>query len=215
MKKDFYGAIARAAGNDWAVHAGGAIVALAVAGILYSTVLGPARRERESVKQDRASLEQRRSEINLLENKLLQARAELRRKNEDLSRSVALKNMSQLNRRISELTAAAEESGLTVLGVEPGEPLREARDYAVVPITVRGAAVFPDFAAFLTKVHDVYRDTAVAGFDLASNQTVAASEPVYELKLHWFTLADGAAPAAGSDGAGGAGSKAAASAAGR
>jgi Tfp pilus assembly protein PilO len=180
--------------RNWLVHAGGAALALVAGLVLYVGVVAPVQDKHRQANADRAELDRTNHDLAAAETQVVSATRSLEDIRSRLSHAVALKDQRQINRRISELTTLATESGIALTDVQPGRA-RSAGRYDVVPIKLAGKGTYPTTADFLSRLHAQLRDMDVHGLEVRSSRIDDAHDATITLELAWHTLPAGSARA--------------------
>lgn len=139
----------------------GVAVIAAAAGLLYAVGVRPlqtAHAETVRLKAElwiaKGTLSERRGS----EDKATAAAQRLVDRLESLD--IELANIDQLNARLAELTHTAEQHGLTIETLRPGEQVSQER-YRAVAITLIGRAEYELAIAFLDELRRQYPDTGL------------------------------------------------------
>ena len=175
------------------IHLGGAATAIAVTIAAAVMIVQPLRRsmaEEARLETELSELEEQAASHRLdLEQRLGRLRTEL------AAAEVELLPVHQLNRRLADMTALLEQSGMTIQETELGET-RGGRWFRTVPIRLAGTGSFPQCAAFLHELRSEMPDTGVIAFDLSGSPDRPGQPTSFRFDLVWF-----AAPAGGADAA--------------
>lgn len=121
---------------------------------------------------------------------------------------VRLEQASQVNQRLSALSALAEGAGVKLDQLEPGKPSAQQR-YTTVPVHLAGVASYVGLVELFRRLHDKFPDTRAPRFTLSANldapppvdQTpgktsqnkTPAPEPTgrFAIDLLWYAAPDG------------------------
>lgn len=168
------------------VDAAGAVMCLALTGLLYAVGVHPMleqRRERQALEQEVIA---QRHELGSVTSTLM----DVRRQYLSVQRAVAdnalrLESLGALNRRVAELTQMAREAGLDVEGVRPGRA-NESEHYRTVPVQVNGRGSFFAIARFLSELHREMPDVGIWSLQLDHAAIGADSEPMFTVQLIWY-----------------------------
>lgn len=190
----------------WLTVGGCALAGLSLTvGSLVGVVM-PVQRSEAAAKQSVAELDTAESAADQLQREAEALTKRLAAREVDLAATpVKLGDRRELNQRVADLIALAQESGLEVFTLQPG--LAEAAEhYRVVPLRLEAGGSFGRQLAFMDQLHTVFPDVRVADVKLETRPREAQPRPSVVMGLRWFTaLDDGAATAFGRAGASGGG----------
>lgn len=180
----------------WPIYATTAAVCAAVTIGAYVTALEPALARREAQRQLQADLLDRRQKLSEIATGAADARRQLDHVNDALSHSdLRLQPASLVNDRIERLADLANECGLTIDEVHPGE-MEETAHFQTVSIKLAGTGEFPACAKFLHQLHDTFPDTGVRSLETV-NTSPNPLRPVatFHFELTWYAAPAGASVA--------------------
>ncbi|HED54914.1 MAG TPA: hypothetical protein ENJ00_12050 [Phycisphaerales bacterium] len=104
--------------------------------------------------------------------------------------SVELSDISEINTRLADLTAVAEESGVMVESIRPGEE-QSAERYRAIEISLVGKASYPQARAFLHAVHLSHPDVGLRALTFDRLGRDAESGGRIHADLVWFAAPTG------------------------
>lgn len=96
-----------------------------------------------------------------------------------------------LNERLAGLVALADECGLSVQDLKPGDGVR-VRRYYVLPVHLAGQGRYPDTTRFLRLLHERLPDVGLRSFKLSATPDAGAR---CELDLRWYASPPAVTPA--------------------
>jgi Tfp pilus assembly protein PilO len=189
----------------WVVWLGGGLACVILSVMAYGWVVQPSHARKQEALQLSAEAKQRHAEVQRLEDQLDALGQTLRQQEDQLAAlPLSLGDPRQLNRKIAQVIALAQEHELEVLQLQPGEPTR-AEHFDLVPLRLQATAGFPQHLAFLEALHTRFPSVSVLGLELAGPSRAEAARPEAAYRLMWFTAkpdaaaADPAGAAAGVD----------------
>ena len=106
------------------------------------------------------------------------------------SLSVELSDISEINTRLADLTAVAEQSGVIVESIRPGEE-QSAERYRSIEISLTGKASYPHARAFLNAVHSSHPDIGLRAMTFDRLGRDADSGGRIHADLVWFAAPTG------------------------
>lgn len=180
----------------WPIYATTVAFCAAVTTAAYVTALEPALARREAQRQLQADLLDRRQKLSETAAGAADAHRQLDRVNDALSHSdLRLQPASLVNDRIERLADLANECGLTIDEVHPGE-VEDTAHFQTVSIKLAGTGDFPACAKFLHQLHDTFPDTGVRSLE-TSNTSPNPLKPVatFRFELTWYAAPAGASVA--------------------
>lgn len=173
--------------KSWPVYASGAGVCAAVWVMVWLTLLSPALRQREARIAKANELVARRHKA----GEVAGALGAVRKKTESVEAALGrtamrLEPATLVNDRLARLTELANECGLGVDEVQPGE-ITDGPHYQSVALKLAGSGNYPAFARFLHRLHDAFPDTGVRGMDTSNNSPNPVVPVVsFRLDLVWY-----------------------------
>lgn len=98
-----------------------------------------------------------------------------------------LESLRALNRRLSQMTELASDSGLRIEQIQPGRDI-PGEHYHTVPIKLVGRGEFGASTRFLHRLHESFPDVAIASMSLTGQpeRARAADAPGFDLTLLWY-----------------------------
>lgn len=170
----------------WRIDAAGVAVCLLLTVVVYAMAVQPVLDQKTEVLAQRQKLEQQRQRANELTGTLAKIRRQLVKIERAAAESeVRLKPVGNLNEQLAALTDLADDAGLRVDGVQPGEPTH-GRRYETVPIELTGNGSYGACAAFLHRLHRSLPDMGVAGFELSATPRSPEDPAEFRFELTWF-----------------------------
>ncbi len=173
------------------VHAAGAALALSVIVVAALTVAGPLWAARASARERSIALAEARDRSDTARAQSAAVRlraAELKAR--VAKDTVTLRPLAALNEQLGVLTRLAEDAGLSLQQVVPGQTAAGAR-FSTVPVKATGSGTYPGLAAFFHTLHALEPTTAVTAFELragAAGPETAAPVAAFTLDLLWHAL---------------------------
>ncbi len=171
----------------WLIWSGGAVIAMALTWTAYTFVVVPHHeRARHADEVNTAAADQRdtaqqlEDQLNVLMDVLDQRRQSLD------AMPLKLGDRQDLNRHIAALIQLAQDRGLEVLQLQPGESI-PGEHYDLTGLRLEAVADFPAHLAYLDALHAAFPDVSVVGMELRSSPRDANPRPRAVLNLVWFT----------------------------
>lgn len=168
----------------------GIAMVAAVAGVLYVAGVRPLQEAHAETVKLRAELWAANSRLTDRKGTEEKAVASAKRLSDRLaSLAVQLSSIERMNTRLSDLTHAAETSGMVIEAIRPGASTSQER-YRAVTITLTGRCTYQQAAAFLDNLRTSFADTGLQGitFDRLPD---APDQGRLQVTMVWY-----AAPAA-------------------
>ena len=178
----------------WQIDALGVAVVCVLSGLWYFAGLRPltearaARRGLEAELAVQKDMAEKKSDILARQDQSL---AKARQQN--AASAIQLKQPEQVNQHVSELTGAAEASGLRIDEIKPSQAVPVAR-FTMVPIRLKGAGGYHAVTTFLRRLRGDFHDTGVTGFKLSKIESSENGDLQFALDLVWYA-APSVAPA--------------------
>lgn len=186
----------------WPVFAAGAGVCAAITLVVWFTVLSPALRQRDARIAKSNELVARRHKAGEVAGSLSAVRKKTETVESALQQTaMRLEPATLVNDRLARLTELANECGLSVDEVQPGQTT-DGPHYQSVALKLAGSGNYPACARFLHRLHDTFPDTGVRGMDTSNNSPNPVVPVVsFRLDLVWHAapLAQSPAPVAKSE----------------
>ena len=182
--------------KSWPIWGGGALTCVAITFAAWALAIGPAL-------QQRHARQQRLVELALLQHKsatlsagLSAARRQHAAVNDAIERlHLKLEPGGLVNSRLSAITRLANNSGLVIEEVRPGQT-SDALQYEAVELRLTGSGPYPAVTRFLHRVHSQFRDMAMQSMDLSADSGNALAPDVrVRLNLAWYAAPPGRQPA--------------------
>ena len=174
--------------NTWfPVYAVGGAVCTAISLVAWFTVLSSALRQHDQRIVKANELSARRHKASELASSV----AALRRKSDAIDialrqSAMRLEPAALVNDRLARLTELANECGLSVDEVQPGQTT-DGSHYQSVALKLAGSGNYPACARFLHRLHDGFPDTGVRALDTSNNSPNPLSPAVsFRLDLVWY-----------------------------
>jgi len=172
----------------WAVDVGGVAVCLALTAAAYALGLQPLLERGAEAEHLRGVLEDRRLRVAELESILARSREREGEYATALGDQVlGLQSLAALNPRLGDLTRNAEEAGLRIDQMQPGDA-RALPDFLAVPIRVAGFGTFSEVVRYLRVLEGEYADIRLVSFD-AARGTQRPGGTDFRLELTWIARA--------------------------
>lgn len=114
----------------------------------------------------------------------------------ELEKAVLLQPAAKINERLADLTARAEQRGLTVEQISPGAAVVNARATAI-PIRLSGSCTYTAATQFLRDLRAEYRDMAVVSLQVSGQPTRPGEKAACAAEFVWFAAPAVSAAAAG------------------
>lgn|GEM_PF-2531769 len=183
------------------IDAGGATVAIMVAGAVYFGGVLPARSAAEAAAKDREEFATMQGELARTESSLATARQNLQQytANESATTSPPRTPLDRIH-RMGELAQAA---GVRLTEVSPGAE-QPGKRFNRSPLMLKGLGRSPGFIALLAAIHREFPDTQVVNLTLTGSPTVREADQAFEAELVWYSVARPNAVGNGSNGGAGA-----------
>ena len=112
--------------------------------------------------------------------------------------SVELSDIAEINTRLAELTAVAEQSGMIVESIRPGQE-QSAERYRAIEISLTGKATYPQARAFLHAMHSSHPDVGLQAMTFDRIGREAESGGRIHADLVWYAAPTGRAGRANPD----------------
>jgi len=172
----------------WTIDACGAGVCLLATLGAWGLLIRPAVIDAsgaEARAADAAAAVQRAVDI---EADLARAQAALAQVQEEIRSSpVVLEPADRVNHRVSQVTALADEAGLELDRIQPGDAIDGAR-WRIVPVLVTGVGPLTHVAAFMHVLHERLPDVGIDRFSVSTEgeSTDGPTSVRFEFGLSWF-----------------------------
>ncbi len=179
-------------GPMMSVHAAGvgAIALVAVAGWL--AVVRPSEAQREERRRLIGELAEAEPRLAALEAELQGVRARAASAEARLNESHdRLGGVGLRNERVTGLTELADECGLRVDRMQPGEVARDGL-YLVMPIRIEGEGSYPECARFLSELLTRFSDMSAESFSLDARGSAGPRRATFGFDLVWYADPAGA-----------------------
>ena len=174
----------------WAVALTCGVAALLATGGAYVGMVAPVRQSEAAAAESRVRLDEADAQAARLERDAAAMSARLAASEAELAdMPIKLGDVSDLNQRIADLIRLAQEAGLEVGALQPGER-KDHEHYRVVSLRLEAGGAFDRQLAFLDRVHAVYPDVRVADVRLEAQARAAEPRPQTTVELRWFTALD-------------------------
>lgn len=169
------------------IDAGGLGVCLALSAALYFVAVRPVLDEQVQRAAQAAELTEQKREAADLAAALADRRQTLMQTERQVAeRSLKLMPLARLNHRLATVTSLANDCGLSLDRIEPGQSVPSTH-YVSVPINLSGRGTYLATTQFLERMHEQWPDLAVASLDLRGS---ARGESDFVLQLLWFAATD-------------------------
>lgn len=174
----------------------GALVIASVVGLLYAVGVRPlqiSHAETVKLKTELWFVKGTLGERQASEEKATSTAKQLSDRLEQLD--IQLSNIDLLNTRIAELTHLAENHGLSIETLRPGDQVSEEK-YRAIAITLIGRADYQKASEFLRELRDQYPDTGLQSMTLdrlPGNETMGR----LQIGMVWYAAPAGRAGSAG------------------
>lgn len=167
---------------------GGGLIAVALlSAAVWPLGVAPLLAAQSDASTRDALVQARQDELAAREEEVSRARESLERaRTAATGAGIVLESPLRLNHRIALLTTLAEQAGLRLDGVRPGQP-QSAGVYGVTRIIIEGRGDAPSFQAFLNLVHEKCPDIVVERFDFASESVSPQYTARAAATLVWCT----------------------------
>jgi hypothetical protein len=186
-------------GKRWPVYAAGAGACFVVSLIVWFTVLSSALQQREARIARNNELIARRHKASEVATSLNTVRKKSATVEKALQQTaMRLEPATLVNDRLARLTDLANECGLSVDEVQPGQTT-DGPHYQSVALKLAGSGSYPACARFLHRLHDAFPDTGVRAMDTSNNSPNPVVPVVsFRVDLVWYAapLAPAVAPVA-------------------
>lgn len=170
----------------WRIYALGAAGCIALSVLAYMGGVRPAvarTAEQEALAGDLAA---RRRTVSELTSAANAAKGDLAATRKTLAAlPLKLESAAQVNQRLAMLTDLAAAAELTVNEIRPGAVI-DGTDFRSVPIQISGTGAYPACAAFLSRLHHQFPDTAVRSFH-AGHSAAGDGAATFSFELFWHT----------------------------
>lgn len=114
----------------------------------------------------------------------------------EIEESVMLQPAARINERLADLTARAEQHGLTVEQISPGAAAITARATAI-PIRLSGSCTYAAATQFLRELRAEYRDMAVVSLQVSGQPAKPGEKASCAAEFVWFAAPAVSAASAG------------------
>jgi Tfp pilus assembly protein PilO len=176
------------------VHLIGGSVCAVLAALAWFTCLGPVLAARSEARAQRIAIAQQQREADELGNQVVQVeRLISRARYEEQQSPLRLEAVERINRRLSEVSELAADTGLDVSVIQPGQVRSQPR-FEIVPIRLEGSGTFRKTALFLHAVHATFPDMGVAAVQVTGRPNDAAGVADFALTLVWYAAPGRAQP---------------------
>ncbi len=163
----------------------GAGLCLVATGAFYFLGLGPLLSQKEDAATHQAKINAQRSIALDLKHSLEQDRAKLANAERELAESpLQLAPATDVNKRISLVTALARECGLKLDVVLPGMPSTGHR-YETVPIHLSGTGNYRTCVSLLHRLRQKFPDTTVTSLNLSADPADVKAVARFSIDLLW------------------------------
>ncbi len=173
----------------------GTALCLVATGLFYVIGLGPLLGEQKQAATSRAKINAQRAIARGLTQKLAKDKARYRVAQRELAESpLQLAPVTDVNKRILQVTALARECGLKLDVVLPGAP-STGRRYETVPIHLSGTGNYRTCVDLLHRLRQKFPDTTVTSLDLGADPAEPKAGARFSIDLLWHaapTIAAGA-----------------------
>ena len=172
----------------WRIDAAGAGACVAMTLVLYLTGVQPMLSDHEAFIARQGELVARRSGAAKLDMALAALKTRLNGVEQALAgSSMRLEPVSNVNRRLAEMSRLAAETGLKIDEVQTGAASFGAH-YGTVPIHLAGTGKYRTCVAFLHRMREEFPDTGVASMDLTANAANPFGPGTFRFGLTWHAL---------------------------
>lgn len=169
------------------VHVAGVLCCTLLTAGAYMTAIQPVLDAQIAQRSQQAELLEQQRIAGELDKRVAQIHREVAMVNEELERSqLELESAGRINQRIAELTEIANDVGLTLQQIDPGQKHSE-RLFDMVPIELAGISDFRQYLLFLHRLHARFSDIAVSEFQIIGTPENPAEGARFHLTLCWFT----------------------------
>jgi len=163
----------------------GAALCLVATGMFYVIGLGPLLGEQRQAATSRAKVNAQRAIARGLTQTLARDKTAYRAAQRELAESpLQLAPVTDVNKRILEVTALARECGLKLDVVLPGVP-SAGRRYETVPIHLSGTGNYRTCVDLLHRLRQKFPDTTVTSLDLGADPADAKAGARFSIDLLW------------------------------
>ena len=170
----------------WHIDAAGGALCVVLTLALYLIGLGPLRQQQEDLKVRRGELEVQQLKAARLASTRIAVGEQLARVQESITEvTLELLPVSQINRRIADISDLAAKAGLKIDDIQPGEPLSAAR-YEMVPIQLAGKGSYRTCLSFLRQLRQTLPDTGVSSLELGGDPSTRGGIGDFRFSLLWY-----------------------------
>jgi len=172
----------------------GAALCLVATGMFYVIALGPILDELKQAAASRAELDAQRAASQSLTRTLARDQAAYRAAQHELAQSpLQLAPVTDINKRLLDVTALARDCGLKLDIVLPGTATTGQR-YETVPIHLSGTGNYGTCVDLLHKLRQKFPDTTVASLDLSADPADTKAAARFTIDLLWHAASTTASP---------------------
>jgi len=177
----------------WQIDVAAAAIAVLATLLAYFALLEPLQTQRaEYARQDRQYTAQQKEAVRLtalrfvLGKQLEELQANL------AAQKVQLRPLTQVNRRVAEVTAMVNRCGLKTANVTLGQVTAGPR-WNTIPIRLVGSGDYRNCMSFLHELAGPKSDFAVAGFEITGNPQKTDEPAKFSFDLYWYAALETAA----------------------
>ena len=183
-------------GKYWPVYAAGAGVCFVVSLLVWFTLFSSALQQRQARIAKNNELVARRHKAGEIASSLNSVRKKSAAVDQALQQiAVRLEPAKLVNDRLARLTDLANECGLSVDEVQPGQTT-DGPHYQSFALKLAGSGSYPACTRFLHRLHDTFPDTAVRAMDTSNNSPNPIVPVVsFRVDLVWYAAPLSPAPA--------------------
>src|SRR3954451_18836198 len=152
--------------TEWRLDSVGVAIFVSLTALAYFLQFEPAMRDRDAVRAGIAELSDKRQTISKLQQTTVAINNQIKSLNSAQEHELKLLPPADVNDRLSAYSALAQELGLQIEALEPGEATASGR-YSTVPIRMNGRGTYPQFARFIRKLREKLPDTSVTEMNIS------------------------------------------------
>jgi Tfp pilus assembly protein PilO len=179
--------------RPWHLDVVGTVLAVGVTVAAYFLGIRPLVESRSRLTERGRQLEVLERQATALEKVLAGRRRRLETVDRALaSDSLRLRPVSDLNRRLAEVSALATDCGFQIADCQTGTVAAGAH-YGALPITLDGRGTYRTCTQFLNRLREAFPDTSVSTLDLTATHGDPCGTGAFRVGLRWYAMPGGQA----------------------
>ena len=169
--------------NEWRMDSIGVAIFIALTGLAYLLEFDPAMRDHSQLQIGNAELAEKRQTISRLQATMHTVNEQIKTLQIAQASELKLQASTEVNDRLSALSALAGDQGLQVEAIEPGEASGSVR-YSTVPMRISGRGKYQEVIRFIRELRGKLPDTSVTEMSLSGGGSDTAA--TFTLNLLWY-----------------------------